>query len=103
MPTNIDVSGGATPEEALREGAYLEAVEFSDFQVDPVTGDIFGEVRLGYWHAPDGTVTPVTGGSVSGSMRDFIPSMRFSAAQAQYDGVRIPALTRLKDVTVTGI
>ena len=101
-PTNIDVSGGQTAEETLRAGAYLEAVEFSDFQVDPMTGDIFGELRLGYWHAPDGTVTAVTGGSLSGSMRDFVPTMRFSARQAQYDFARIPALTRLHGVTVTG-
>ncbi len=100
-PTNYLVEGGSHSEEELREGAYLEAVDFSDFQVDALTGDIFGEIRLAYWHDGEKTV-PVTGGSVSGSMDDFIQTMRFSSMSAQVNNVRIPALTRLKDVTVAG-
>ena len=100
-PTNIEVSGGTKTEEELRRGSYLEAVEFSDFQVDAMTGDIFGEIRLGYWHDGD-TVTPVSGGSVSGSMLDFVKDLSMSVEQAQYDSMRIPALTLLKNVTVTG-
>ena len=100
-PTNIEVSGGTKTEEELRRGPYLEAVEFSDFQVDAMTGDIFGEIRLGYWHDGE-TVTPVSGGSVSGSMLDFVKELYMSREQAQYDSMRIPALTLLKNVTVTG-
>lgn len=100
-PTNIEVSGGTKTEEELRRGSYLEAVEFSDFQVDSMTGDIFGEIRLGYWHDGE-TVTPVSGGSVSGSMLDFVKELYMSVEQAQYDSMRIPALTLLKNVTVTG-
>ena len=100
-PENIEVTGGTAGEEELRKGPYLEAVEFSDFQVDEMTGDIFGEIRLGYWHDGE-TVTPVSGGSVSGSMFDFVKDMRMSREQAQYDTMRIPALTLLKNVTVTG-
>ena len=100
-PTNIEVSGGTKTEEELRRGPYLEAVEFSDFQVDAMTGDIFGEIRLGYWHDGE-TVTPVSGGSVSGSMLNFLKELAMSVQQAQYDNMRIPALTRLKNVTVTG-
>ena len=100
-PTNIQVSGGTRTEEELRRGPYLEAVEFSDFQVDPMTGDIFGEIRLAYWHDGE-TVTPVSGGSVSGSMHDYVKELYMSREQTQYDNMRIPALTLLKNVTVTG-
>ena len=100
-PSNIEVTGGSCSEEELRQGPYLEAVEFSDFQVDSLTGDIFGEIRLGYWHDGE-TVTPVSGGSLSGTMFDFVQDMRMSREQAQYDDIRIPALTLLKNVTVTG-
>ena len=100
-PTNIEVSGGTKTEEELRRGPYLEAVEFSDFQVDAMTGDIFGEIRLAYWHDGE-TVTPVSGGSVSGSMLDFVKDLAMSVEQVQYDSMRIPALTLLKNVTVTG-
>lgn len=101
MPTNILVEGGTRTEEELRSGPYLEAVEFSDFQVDPMTGDIFGEIRLAYWHDGEKTV-PVSGGSVSGSMFDFVRGMLLSEKSVQYDNYRIPALTLLKNVTVTG-
>lgn len=101
MPTNLLVEGGTHSEEELRQGNYLEVVEFSDFQVDAMTGDIFGEIRLAYWHDGEKTV-PVSGGSISGSMHDFIRDMRMSAESVQYNNFRIPALTLLKNVTVTG-
>ena len=102
IPGNFAVSGGEKSEAALRQGRYLEVVEFSDFQVDAMTGDIFGEIRLAYWH--DGqTVTPVSGGSVSGSMHEFIREMYLSAETVQFDNFRIPAVTKLCGATVTGI
>ncbi len=102
IPGNIAVSGGTKPEAELRQGRYLEVVEFSDFQVDPMTGDIFGEIRLAYWHDGE-TVTPVSGGSVSGSMREFIKEMYLSEESVQFDNFRLPAVTKLCGVTVTGI
>ncbi|MBQ4016135.1 MAG: TldD/PmbA family protein [Oscillospiraceae bacterium] len=102
MPFNLAVSGGTRSEAELREGTYLEAVEFSDFQVDSMTGDIFGEIRLGYLHEGE-KCTVVSGGSVSGSMRDFVRNLRASEETTQYNNWRVPALTRLAGVTVTGI
>ena len=98
---NFTVEGGTATEEELRSGCFLEVVEFSDFQVDPLNGDIAGEIRLAYWH--DGEqVIPVSGGSVSGTMRELVQSMRASGTCRQYNNMRIPAVTRLKGVTVTG-
>lgn len=98
---NAAVSGGTESAEELRTGDYLEVVEFSDFQVDDITGDIAGEIRLAYLHR-DGKVTPVSGGSVSGSMTELAKTMRFSAESRQYNCHLIPAVTRLQGVTVTG-
>ena len=98
---NAAVSGGTESAEELRTGDYLEVVEFSDFQVDEITGDIAGEIRLAYLHR-DGKVTPVSGGSVSGSMTELAKTMRFSAESRQYNCHLIPAVTRLQGVTVTG-
>lgn len=100
-PTNIEVTGGTRTEQELRVGRYLEAVEFSDFQVDEITGDVFGEIRLAYLHDGE-NVTPVTGGSLSGSMDDFVGSMLMSKNSVQYDDRKIPALTLLRGMTVTG-
>ena len=102
LPGNLAASGGTHSEEELRRGPYLEVVEFSDFQVDSLTGDIFGEIRLAYWHDGD-KLTPVSGGSLSGSMSDFVKEMYLSEETMQVNNWSIPALTLLKNVTVTGI
>ena len=95
------MTGGTESEADIRTGDYLEVVEFSDFQCDAITGDIAGEIRLAYLHR-DGKVTPVSGGSVSGSMAEMAKTFRFSKELRQYDNLLIPSVTRLKNVTVTG-
>ena len=99
--SNVRVSGGRDM-ASVRSGDYLEVVEFSSFQVDPIGGDIAGEIRLGYLHR-GGEVKIVTGGSVSGSMSEAAPTMRFSDKCVQYDGFVVPAATRLKNLRVTGV
>ena len=101
IASNFVVEGGTASPEEIRRGDYLEIVEFSDFQVDTVTGDIAGEIRLGYLHQ-GGRIASVSGGSVSGSMADLAKSMVFSADARQYDSLLIPSLTRLNGATVTG-
>ncbi len=101
VPGNFAVEGGESFAAQLRTGKYLEIVEFSDFQVSPMNGDIAGEIRLGYLHDGD-TVTVVEGGSVSGTMRELAGSMRFSREQKQYNDLLIPAVTRLRGVSITG-
>ena len=101
MPGNFAVEGGSATAAELRSGRYLEIVEFSDFQVDTISGDIAGEIRLGYLHDGD-KVTVVEGGSVSGSMRELAKNMRFSSERKQYNNYLIPAVTRLCGVSITG-
>ena len=97
----MQVEGGELSEEELRSGNYLEAVEFSDFNVDPLTGDFAGEIRLAYWH--DGEkVTPVSGGSVSGSLPELIKNVRLSKELKQYNNYLVPSVTRIENVTISG-
>ena len=99
---NFRVSGGRGSAEDVRSGDFLEVVEFSDFQVDAMAGDIAGEIRLGYWHH-GGETTVVTGGSVTGNMLEAMKTMRFSSETVQYDSAVIPAVTRLEDLRITGV
>ncbi len=98
---NFVVAGGTSSEEELRKGDYLEVVEFSDFQVDAVGGDVAGEIRLGYLHQ-NGAVWIVSGGSVSGKMADALPALTFSKETEQYDTCVIPRVTLLKNLKITG-
>ena len=102
IPGNYAVSGGSQDAAALRSGPYLEVVEFSDFQVHPMSGDIAGEIRLGYWHDGEKTI-PVSGGSVTGSMLTLAKTMRMSREQRQYNNLLIPAVTALSGVTIAGV
>ena len=101
-PNNYVLEGGKNSEEELRQGTFLEVVEFSDFSVDQITGDIAGEIRLGYWHEGE-KVTVVSGGSVSGSLPELIKDIRFSKEQKQYDYAVVPAAIRIADVTIAGV
>ena len=102
IPGNYEVSGGTHTAEELLKGPVLECIFFSDFQVDSLSGDIFGEIRLALLHEADGTVRPVTGGSISGNIRDLLKDMKMSMERTRYDSALIPSLTRLANVTVTG-
>ena len=100
--SNWCVSGGRKSAAELKTGAFLEIVEFSDFQVDDMTGDIFGEIRLAYYNDGKGNVIPVCGGSVSGSMLDNIAHMQMSRETRRYAGAEIPCVTRLENVIIAG-
>ena len=101
--SNWRVSGGSRSAEEIRSGKFLEIVEFSDFQVDAMTGDIFGEIRLAYYHDGTGAVTPVSGGSVSGNMRDNLEHMQMSKETRIYSNAEIPAVTRLENINIAGV
>ncbi len=98
---NYEISAGMKSAEELRSGNYLEVAEFSDFQVNPITGDLAGEIRLGYLHQ-NGEVKIVSGGSVSGNMHVLMKEMYGSLEQRQYDTMVIPEVTRLCNVQIAG-
>lgn len=93
---------GTLPFEGLKKAPCLWAVAFSDFQMDYMSGHFGGEIRLAYLIGEDGSVTPVTGGSVNGSILEAQKDLTFAQERyltAQYDG---PYAVRLKDVSVAG-
>ena len=67
-----------------------------------MTGDIFGEIRLAYY-SDGNAVTPVTGGSISGSMFDNLADMRMSSETRQYSHAVIPSVTKLDHITIAGV
>jgi len=95
-------ANGTVPFAELKKGPVLWAVTFSDFQMDAMSGHFGGEIRLAYLIEEDGTVTPVTGGSVNGSILEAQKDLVFSKERyltVWYDG---PYAVRVKDVSVAG-
>jgi len=100
--TNMHITGGTANDTDLRQKPYLELVSFSDFQVNPVTGDFGSEIRLGFYF--DGnTITPVTGGSISGNMSKVHDSLLMSVEEKQYNDYKGPAVISIKGASISGV
>lgn len=87
--------------EELKAGTCLWAVTFSDFHMDFMSGHFGGEIRLAYLIDGD-SVTPVTGGSISGSLLETQGNLQFSSDRyeaADYSG---PYGLRINGVNVAG-
>lgn len=98
----FSVSPGTMPLAEMRAKPYLEPVMFSDFRLDPVTGDFGAEMRLAYWF--DGEKRrPVTGGSISGSVTELSPTMRRSIERGLATRSLCPKAVLLRGVSISGI
>ncbi len=100
IPTiHLELAGGKKSIAELKREPYLECVEFSDFQVEPDTGEFAGELRLGYYF--DGEkIIPVTGGSISGDLGELGHEFYLSKETKQYDNDIFPLSVLLKGATI---
>ena len=101
MYRKLKCENAGVPFEELKKEPCLWAVTFSDFQMDAMSGHFGGEIRLGYL-IEDGKATPVTGGSINGSLFDVESSLCFSNERyesARYSG---PYGLRISGVNVAG-
>jgi PmbA protein len=99
---NIVVESGSKTISELKQGPYLLTAAFSDFTVDTMTGDFCGEIRLA-WYYDGKTITPVTGGSITGNISELQKEMYLSIERQKDNNFEGPAMVLLKDVTVAGI
>lgn len=98
---NIEIACGSTSISALKKGPYLELLNFSDFQMDALTGNFGGEFRLGIYF--DGvTEIPVTLGSISGVAKTVEPTMLFSKEQQKLNNFIGPKYIKLLNVSIAG-
>jgi predicted Zn-dependent protease len=97
----VKVNLGNKTEEEMKKESYLELLAFSDFQMDSLTGDYAGEIRLGFLY--DGEkVTPITGGSMSGNISDVHENMFFSKEEYKEEKFVGPKILELLNVNVSG-
>jgi len=98
---NIEINCGSTSIDDLKKGPYLELLNFSDFQMDPLTGNFGGEIRLGIYF--DGTLEiPVTLGSISGVAKDVEGNMLFSKEQQKLNSFIGPKFIKLNNISIAG-
>ncbi|MGN0143458.1 MAG: metallopeptidase TldD-related protein [Clostridium sp.] len=95
------IHGGNISGDEMFEDGDLKIIRFSDFQMDEVTGDCFGEIRLALLKKGD-NVTPLTGGSITVNVKDVQNDMVFSKETIDDMGVVVPKYVKLKNVEVAG-
>ncbi len=96
------VEPGSLSMEDMKREPYLWVVNFSDFQLDDFTGHFGGEIRLAFLY--DGErVTPVTGGSINGSILDSQTCMHFSKELQKSERFEGPYAICFENVAVAGV
>ncbi|HQH32795.1 MAG TPA: metallopeptidase TldD-related protein [Petrotogaceae bacterium] len=98
---NFCVTPGKSSYKEMVRGKILEIHAFSDFQLDEVTGDFGGEIRLAYLHE-DGGMKVFTGGSISGNINFEECSVILSEETVQINNYFGPKYIKLTNVSVTG-
>ncbi len=87
--------------EEMKKHPGLYVVNFSDFQMNPMSGNFGGEIRLAYLN--DGEkITPVTGGSINGSIFEAQKDFVFSQETQETSNFSGPKAVLLKNVNVAG-
>lgn len=100
--SKVICDNGILPFAEMKNTPCLWVVAFSDFQMDDFSGRFGGEIRLAYL-IEEGKVTPVTGGSVNGSLLESQTDLLFSTDRyvtSRYEG---PYALKLKNISVAGI
>jgi len=98
---NLVVNGGSKSIEELMEGEHLELLNFSDFQMDPITGNFGGEIRLGMYFNGE-TSIPITLGSISGVANKVEQEMYFSKELQKLNGFIGPKIIKISNVSIAG-
>lgn len=100
---NLVVGLGETATADFWAGETVyEIVEFSFLNPDPISGDFTSEIRLGYRHDPDGTVTPIKGGTVSGNLFAALADVRFAREPLFAGNYYGPAAMRFGALSIAG-
>ena len=95
----IQVAPGSACHHCLTEGPYLEVLSMSGLQVDFFNDYIGGEIRLAYYCDGETTI-PVTGISITGSLKQVLSSIRLSAETAVEDDYSGPAKAIVQDMKI---
>ncbi len=98
----LSLDAGTLSLEEMRRPGTLEAVSFSDFQMDAMDGHFAGELRLGLLTGEDGKRVPLTGGSINGSLLDAQGKLIFSKERYRDSAYEGPLAVLIPGVTVAG-
>lgn len=88
--SEFQLSCGSKSIQEFQKNSYLRIVNFSDFQMDALSGQFGGEFRLAYYNDPENHSIPVTGGSISGNILDILDTLMLSKENLNLNGYSGP-------------
>jgi PmbA protein len=97
----IEVPPGKTASSTLLAEPYVEIIQFSWFNPDPITGNFATEIRLGYL-VENGTRKPFRGGQLVGNYLDALADVRWSAETGFFGNYLGPHTARFSDLKIVG-
>ena len=95
----MQVECGTACPKCLTRAPYLEVLSMSGLQVDFFNDYIGGEIRLAYYCDGEKTI-PVTGISITGSLKQVLSSIRLSCNGAVHDGYCGPEKAIVRDMKI---
>ena len=98
---NIELPAGKTPASTLLAEPYVEIVQFSWFNPDPITGDFATEIRFGYL-VENGTRKPFKGGQLVGNYMEALADVRWSAETGFFGSYLGPHTARFNAMKIAG-
>ena len=98
---NIEVKGGAIPYGDLKKDPYIEILTFSDFQMDNMTGDFGGEIRLAIYFDGKNEI-PITGASLSANLFEVQKEFYLSKEITQKGSYMGPKALMYKNGSISG-
>jgi predicted Zn-dependent protease len=98
---NTELPPGKTPTSELLAEPYVEIVQFSWFNPDPITGDFATEIRFGYL-VQNGVRQPFKGGQLVGNYMDTLSNVHWSAETGFLGNYLGPQTARFNELKIAG-
>jgi predicted Zn-dependent protease len=96
---NMELPPGKTPASELLAEPYIEIVQFSWFNPDPITGDFATEIRFGYL-VQNGVRKPFKGGQLVGNYMDALANVRWSTETGFFGSYLGPQTARFNELKI---
>lgn len=98
---NIELPPGPKPASELMDEPYVEIVQFSWFNPNPITGDFATEIRFGYL-VQNGIHKPFKGGQLLGNYMDALANVNWSAETGFFGNYLGPQTARFNELKIAG-
>ncbi len=97
----VELPPGQTETSALQHEPYVEIIQFSWFNPNPITGDFATEIRFGYL-VENGQRKPFRGGQLVGNFMDALADVRWSAETGMFGNYLGPETARFNKLKIVG-